>query len=204
MINQKLPLDEIRELSIVDVYNTYVGGDLKDRGRFKWARCEWHGSDTSPSLKLYTDQHKWWCYGCGLGGTAIDMVMKALSCDFKTAAMTIARDFNLNTHIDYQSRKKLSELKRQNDIKNLFKINFELIKNRLINISRHLYCASRKIKICIRYPEIFMWILKIEIVLDYMFSPLETDQLEGWRHGKQVLNWMEQQPNFLLLMKSQD
>jgi len=189
----------------VDVYNTYVGGKLYDRGRFKWARCEWHGSDSSPSLKLYTDQHKWWCYGCGNGGTAIDMVMQAMSCDFKTAAITIAKDFNLmTTQNNYHDRKKLSEIKKKNEIKSLFKINFELIKNRLLNISRHLYSSSKNYEICENYPEIFMWMLKIDMVLDDMFSPTEDQQIDGWRRAKKVIYWMEQQPNFLVLMKSQN
>jgi hypothetical protein len=200
---QRLPLDEIRQIPIEEIYNTYVGGELKKRGRQWWARCDWHGNDSSPSFKIYPDQHKWWCYGCGNGGTAIDLVMKAMQCDFKTAAMTIAKDFNITTELNYQARKKLSEVRKQNDIKKLFEINFKSILNRLININRHLYSSSRNIKICIRYPEIFMWILKIEVVLDDMLSPIETEKIEGWRQAKKVITWMEKQSNFSALMKSQ-
>jgi len=185
-----LPLDEIRQLSIVDVYDMYVGGKLKTHGRFKWARCDWHGSDSSPSLKLYLDQQKWWCYGCDNGGTAIDLVMKAMDCDFKAATMTIARDFNLTTQPDYQSRKKLNDLRSKKHTAELFENDFNVTYLNLCKLNRALYVASKNIKICLRYPMIFKYLDKINTILDSMSSTDQQEQVGGWRRAKAVFPWI--------------
>lgn len=174
----------------MDVYNTYVGGKLKGEGRFKWARCDWHGSDSTPSLKLYTDQHKWWCYGCGNGGTAIDLVMAALHCDFMTAAMTVVKDFNLTIQSDYQARKKLNSLRAKKHTAELFERNFNNTYFRLCKLSRSLYDCSKNIKICLRYPTIFKYIDEINNILDSMSSADQSEQVGGWRRAKDVFPWL--------------
>ena len=185
-----LPLDEIRELSIIDVYEMYVGGTLHKRGGYKWAQCNWHGSDSYPSLKLYVDQQKWWCYGCSKGGTAIDLVMSAMDCDFKTAALMIAKDFNLNQHIDYHSRIKKDELNKKKHIDELFQADFNTTYLNLCTLNRRLYSATKHIKICLRYPTIFNYINEINNILDNMSSINQSEQVGGWRRAKAVFPWI--------------
>lgn len=187
---QILPLDDIRRIPIEDIYNTYVGGDLKKRGRQWWARCDWHGNDSSPSFKIYPDQHKWWCYGCGNGGTAIDLVMAALHCDFRTAAMTIAKDFNLTTQSDYQSRKKLNILRSKQHTAKLFERNFNITYFKLCKLNQLLYGASKNVKICLRYPTIFKYLDEINNILDSMSSADQSVQVGGWRRAKAVFPWI--------------
>ena len=40
-------------------------------------RCPVHGdgNDKNPSGVLYTDQNRYWCFGCGTGGSMIDLVI---------------------------------------------------------------------------------------------------------------------------------
>ncbi|HET9173877.1 MAG TPA: CHC2 zinc finger domain-containing protein [Candidatus Saccharimonadales bacterium] len=46
--------------------------------------CPLH-DDHAPSLRIYADQNRAWCYGCNQGGNSIDLYMAVNDCDFKTA-----------------------------------------------------------------------------------------------------------------------
>ena len=52
-----------------------------------FALCPFHKEKT-PSLKRYKD-NKWWCFGCGLGGDTIDLVMKMQDCSLPEAIKKI-------------------------------------------------------------------------------------------------------------------
>lgn len=47
-------------------------------------RCPFH-EDKSPSLKIYSKNNYFVCFGCGARGSAIDFVMKFNNCSFKEA-----------------------------------------------------------------------------------------------------------------------
>lgn len=58
--------------------------------------CDFHGSfsqlvkcsfhdDKTASLKVYEKNNRFHCFGCGVGGSAIDFIMKFKNCDFKEA-----------------------------------------------------------------------------------------------------------------------
>ena len=52
-------------------------------------RCPFH-EDRSPSLKIYERTNSFYCFGCQIGGSPIDFVMKMQACDFKEAVHSIA------------------------------------------------------------------------------------------------------------------
>ena len=56
--------------------------------------CPFH-REKSASLKLYSDQRGWCCFGCGAGGTVIDFVMKLFDIPFRQAILRINADFAL-------------------------------------------------------------------------------------------------------------
>ena len=56
--------------------------------------CPFHREKTA-SLKLYSDQRGWHCFGCGAGGTVIDFVMKLFDIPFRQAILRINADFAL-------------------------------------------------------------------------------------------------------------
>lgn len=190
IFNKTLPLEDIRQLSIIDVYNFYIGGTLYDRGHHKWARCSWHGNDSSPSLKLYTNQQKWWCYGCAAGGTAIDLVMRVYECTFIMAAQKLSVDFHIQVPDEYKSRKKILQLRNQQHTVQMFEQDFNFVYRILCRLSLFLYHATRNIKMCVRYPSIFMWQLKIDQILDNMLSADESERIGGWRKAKKVFPWI--------------
>lgn len=51
--------------------------------------CPLH-DDHDPSLRIYTDQNRAWCYGCNQGGNSIDLYMAVNDCDFRTAVRQLA------------------------------------------------------------------------------------------------------------------
>ena len=72
---------EVRSrVPIADLFERH-GIEIK-RG---YALCPFHGERTA-SLKLYTEQNTWHCFGCGAGGTVIDFVARMYSCTALDAA----------------------------------------------------------------------------------------------------------------------
>lgn len=64
-------------------------------GRSGFACCPLHGERTA-SLKVYADPRRGWhCFGCGLGGTVIDMAMALWDTDFKGACARLNDEFRL-------------------------------------------------------------------------------------------------------------
>lgn len=56
--------------------------------------CPFHHEKTA-SLKIYSDQRGWYCFGCHAGGTVIDFVMKLFDIPFRQAILRINTDFAL-------------------------------------------------------------------------------------------------------------
>ena len=69
-------------------------------GRRGMACCPFH-SDKSPSMKL---DERYYCFGCGVTGDAVDLTAKLFGIGLREAAVKLAEDFGLN----YDSRQKPS------------------------------------------------------------------------------------------------
>ncbi|UWO20446.1 CHC2 zinc finger domain-containing protein [Blautia wexlerae] len=69
-------------------------------GRTGMACCPFH-SDKSPSMKL---DERYYCFGCGATGDAVDLTAKLFGIGLREAAVKLAEDFGLN----YDSRQKPS------------------------------------------------------------------------------------------------
>ena len=67
-------------------------------GRTGMACCPFH-SDKSPSMKL---DERYYCFGCGATGDAVDLTAKLFGIGLREAAVKLAEDFGLN----YDSRQK--------------------------------------------------------------------------------------------------
>ncbi len=52
-------------------------------------KCPFH-EDKSPSLKIYPDNNRFVCFGCGARGSPIDFVMKYKNCSFKEAVQYLS------------------------------------------------------------------------------------------------------------------
>ena len=62
-------------------------GELLKFNRQHFAICPFHKEKT-PSLKKYKD-NRWYCFGCGVGGDTIDLVMKMNDCSLPEAIKKI-------------------------------------------------------------------------------------------------------------------
>lgn len=64
-------------------------------GRGGFACCPFHG-EKGPSLKVYDDPKRGWhCFGCGRGGTVIDLGMALWNTDFKGTCVRLNEEFQL-------------------------------------------------------------------------------------------------------------
>ena len=61
-------------------------------GRTGMACCPFH-SDKSPSMKL---DERYYCFGCGATGDAVDLTAKLFGIGLREAAVKLAEDFGLN------------------------------------------------------------------------------------------------------------
>jgi len=83
--------DEIKvRLNIHDVLDVYGIKFTKNT-----ASCPFHQENT-PSFKINRKNNSFKCFGCGVGGTAIDFVMQYFNLTAIEAAKKINDDFNLN------------------------------------------------------------------------------------------------------------
>jgi DNA primase len=59
-----------------------------------WYRCFLH-EDHTPSLCVWPDQRRWWCFSCGNGVSAIDAVMKLDGLEFVPAVLYLAGELGI-------------------------------------------------------------------------------------------------------------
>ena len=64
-----------------------------DVGRHGMARCPFH-DDHSPSLKL---DERFYCFGCGASGDAIDFTAKYFGISLQSAAEKLCRDYGISS-----------------------------------------------------------------------------------------------------------
>jgi len=102
-INQDI-LDEIRRrTSMVDLLGRDIAVFFK--GRSWRGACPVHGDgrDRDPSLHIYEDERRWWCFGCNAGGDCFDWMRSFHHMEFKQAVETLASYAGIK--IEYPVRK---------------------------------------------------------------------------------------------------
>lgn len=73
-------------------------GHIPNRAGF--IRCPFHLGDREPSLKFFEDSGKWYCFGCGKGGTSLTFAMELFGLNAWEAAGRLNRDFRLGLPIE--------------------------------------------------------------------------------------------------------
>lgn len=82
-------IEQARNVSIIRIAEIHLG-KLRKTGKSYIARCPFH-EDNSPSLALYPDSNRFYCFGCNATGDVIAFAQKIFNCDFKTAIYSLIR-----------------------------------------------------------------------------------------------------------------
>ena len=78
-------IEAARAVPITDV----VGEPIRRSGNNYLCSCPLH-DDHKPSMRIYADQNRAWCYVCNDGGDVIKLHMLMNGCDFKTTVRELA------------------------------------------------------------------------------------------------------------------
>ena len=76
--------------------------------RAGFCKCPLHGEKTG-SMKLYPGMRGWYCFGCGRGGSVIDLVMEYYGLTVAGAIEFLNDEFSLGLPIGYQATKEQEE-----------------------------------------------------------------------------------------------
>ena len=95
---------------IVDVVSEYV--TLKKTGRNFLGLCPFH-NEKSPSFSVSAEKQMYHCFGCGVGGNALDFVMRSQRLDFIEAVKYLAERANIPIIEDISSPRGVSDSKKE-------------------------------------------------------------------------------------------
>jgi len=88
IITQKncLSISDLKSnFSIVDVFSQlFPDTQLRKSSNKFYCLCPFH-QETNPSFFLYPETNTFYCFGCQVGGDVIELVKKALNCNFEQA-----------------------------------------------------------------------------------------------------------------------
>lgn len=107
--------------------------------------CPFHG-DNTPSLKIYSDNRGWYCFGCSRGGDVIDFVRLLYNLNFPAACKKLNDDFALGLSIDgkrdyYAEREARDKIRLQQIAKQEAEQWRQKMSNLLCNIHREMWHA---------------------------------------------------------------
>lgn len=100
---EKQTIEALRALRILDVADRLGIAYRNGHGANRMCRCIVH-EDKTPSMTLRPATNTWKCYGCGKGGSVIDLVMEKEDMDFLRACEWLIGEFNVP--VDQRENKK--------------------------------------------------------------------------------------------------
>ena len=87
--DRRLPVEEARAVSILDVARLLGLGEPVRRGSEYLVRCPLH-DDERPSLTISPDRNVWYCFPCGMGGDGIELYRLATGLPFSDVVRELA------------------------------------------------------------------------------------------------------------------
>lgn len=102
MIKQEV-IEQVRmQTDIVQLIGGYV--PLKKAGRYYKGLCPFH-SERTPSFHVNQERQTYHCFGCGVGGTAINFVMVTEKLEFPEAVKFLAKRLGITVETEQASGK---------------------------------------------------------------------------------------------------
>lgn len=80
--------------------------------RAGYISCPFHAGDKSPSLRIYSDQGSWHCFGCSAGGTVIDFAMQSEQIGFRESIQWLAETFGIDDIKETPTTRRQNALRR--------------------------------------------------------------------------------------------
>lgn len=77
---EEMDLEEVKAIPLLSI----LGRSIHETGGRAFYLCPLH-KETTPSFCWYKTNNSWYCFGCGVGGDNIALVMKMQGCSFKEA-----------------------------------------------------------------------------------------------------------------------
>lgn len=100
------------QIDIVD----YIGQteELHRKGANYFINCPFHKGDDTPSLCIYPNSNKWYCFGCGAGSSIYDWIKLKEQVSFPQAVEKVAQITNsdITDAVESESMTLLKELKK--------------------------------------------------------------------------------------------
>jgi hypothetical protein len=84
------PLKDIGIFDVLESLAIYAPDNVKSRHRPQIVCPLPDHDERSPSFTIYPEDNTWWCFGCGQGNDAIDLVQKMTGLDFRGAVDHLA------------------------------------------------------------------------------------------------------------------
>ena len=109
-------LNELSEkVNIVDLIGQTE--ELSRKGQNYFVKCPFHTNDDTPSLAIYPQTNKWYCFGCNAGSSVYDWIMKKNNISFSEAVETVLRMVGKDIEI-YEESESVNFLKKLKKLKN--------------------------------------------------------------------------------------
>lgn len=94
----------------------YIGQteQLHRKGNNYFIKCPFHSGDDTPSLCIYPETNKWYCFGCGAKSSIYDWIVKYDKVPFPKAVEKVAQltNSNIDDVVESESVALLRELRR--------------------------------------------------------------------------------------------
>lgn len=108
-------LDEIAEqINIVELIGQTE--ELHHKGQNYFIKCPFHDCDDTPSLCIYPNTNKWYCFGCNAGSSVYDWIMKKNGVSFNDAVEIVSHMVGEDIE-QYEESESVSFLKKLKKIK---------------------------------------------------------------------------------------
>ncbi|MEG1535902.1 MAG: DNA primase [Clostridia bacterium] len=100
------------KINIADIIGEYVS--IEQKGSRKWACCPFHHEKT-PSFCINEDRQSYYCFGCHVGGDAINFVMAIENLEFMDAVKLLADKYRMELPEFKDSHKSNSNVKEKKE-----------------------------------------------------------------------------------------